>query len=275
MPRAVVFPGGQVDAEDYSATAEAGPPGSQAARLAALQCAALRETFEEAGLLLAQPASACSCAGDAFAAARGALRQGGGARQLQAALAKFGAGLALQALAPLVCFITPDLESKRMAKSGFEAHFFVAEIPCAEAATGATADGSEVTNLVWAAPSVALELAGRGELALAPPQWYILHELHQRLHRLENLRGFLAAPENSLMRDFPFKPEPLEGDAGSSSLALPGDDEHPQFPGPAGRRHRILVKIGGPGIFQVRGLERTVQYPSDHIGDASSAASRL
>eukprot|EP00747_Dinoflagellata_sp_TGD_P169360 gnl/TRDRNA2_/TRDRNA2_198171_c0_seq1.p1 gnl/TRDRNA2_/TRDRNA2_198171_c0~~gnl/TRDRNA2_/TRDRNA2_198171_c0_seq1.p1 ORF type:complete len:323 (+),score=62.23 gnl/TRDRNA2_/TRDRNA2_198171_c0_seq1:79-1047(+) len=261
---AVVFPGGQLDAADITlanrlAAAEDVQP-------LALRAAALRESFEEAGLLLAEP----ELDGTGRSAARKRL-QDGNAEAFGSFLAESSAKPATQALQKFCCFITPDFEHKRMKKGGFEAHFFLAKVPSAQEAARAVADGTEVTNLLWASPSSGLRLAEHGDISLAPPQWYILTQLSLRLPNLDGLHAWSTDPRGSLDRDFAFKPHPLAGEmktdgVAKMDLALPGDCEHPVFPGPAGCRHRILAETKGPQSFRCLGLERTVNYPSDHVG---------
>src|SRR4026207_219340 len=63
---ALVFPGGRVDPEDYELAADAGMCPAEdggAASMAALRVAAVRETFEECGVLLARSRGAESLVG--------------------------------------------------------------------------------------------------------------------------------------------------------------------------------------------------------------------
>merc|ERR1711998_318429 len=115
----------------------------------------------------------------------------------------------------MTCFITPDFEAGRMPKGGFEAHFFIAEVTEAMEAKRATGDGAEVeAKVLWASPSEALRRAQNSSISLAPPQWYILHELQARMPKLAGLKDFLADSKNALFQDYPMKPHPVSGGGG-------------------------------------------------------------
>ncbi|MBW4719764.1 NUDIX hydrolase [Saccharothrix obliqua] len=172
-----VFPGGGVDPRDAdTSTAWSGPPPTWwAERFAcppdlarALVCAAVRETFEESGVLLAG-ASADSVVADtsAYAAARAALV----AREVSLAEFLAGEGLVLRAdlLRPWANWVTPVEEPRR-----YDTRFFVAVLP-----TGQRADGwtTEASDAVWQTPAEALEDWREGRRMLMPPTWMTLSEL--------------------------------------------------------------------------------------------------
>jgi 8-oxo-dGTP pyrophosphatase MutT (NUDIX family) len=151
-----VFPGGGVDPQDASAdVAWAGPPvswwaerfGVDESRAKALVCAAVRETFEECGVLLAGPTADTVVADTSgYAQARKQLES----RELSFSEFIANEGLVLRAdlLRPWANWITPVGESRR-----YDTRFFVAAAP-----EGQTADGetSEAASVAWQTPEEAL-----------------------------------------------------------------------------------------------------------------------
>ncbi len=166
-----VFPGGGVDPSDAGAEiAWAGPdPGWWAQRFAvdraraqALVCAAVRETFEECGVLLAGP-TADSVVSDT-AAYRGARER---LERRELSLGQFLAEekLVLRAdlLRPWDNWITPVVEPRR-----YDTYFFVAVLPEGQRADGATSEANEVA---WRTPADALDRWRAGHEILLPPTW--------------------------------------------------------------------------------------------------------
>lgn len=172
-----VFPGGGVDDRDTDRRiAWTGPEPAWWARrfgctetlARALVCAAVRETFEEAGVLLAGP-SPETVVGDVsgFATQRAAVER----RELSFAEFLVDNDLVLRAdlLRPWANWITPTAEPRR-----FDTRFFVAALPAGQRADG---DTSEADHAMWRRPADALadHAAGRG--VLLPPTWATLNEL--------------------------------------------------------------------------------------------------
>jgi 8-oxo-dGTP pyrophosphatase MutT (NUDIX family) len=172
-----VFPGGGVDRRDADTSLawHGPPPAWWAARFAcdvglarALVCAAVRETFEESGVLLAGP-SDDTVVSDArpYAEARAALVN----RELSLAGFLADAGLVLRAdlLRPWADWVTPEAEKRR-----FDARFFLAALPSGQRADGATTEAADVR---WQRPGDALTEWQAGRVALLPPTWTTLAEL--------------------------------------------------------------------------------------------------
>lgn len=166
-----VFPGGGVDPSDADAEIAWAGPGpdwwaakfaTTAPRAQALVCAAVRETFEECGVLLAGP-TADTVVSDTteYRESRQALER----RELS--LARFLADndLVLRAdlLRPWANWITPVIERRR-----YDTRFFVAVLPEGQRADGAT---SEAEVVHWRTPAAALERWRAGEDVLLPPTW--------------------------------------------------------------------------------------------------------
>ena len=170
-----VFPGGSVDPDDEDAQIGwAGPtPAEWGAwfgadeRLArALVCAAVRETFEECGVLLAGPSPdelLADVSSDEWEAERQALE----AREqsLSQLLARRGLVLRADLLRPLAHWITPEIEPKR-----FDTRFFLAEMPAGQVCRHV---GGEADERLWVRPADALEQS----LNMLPPTWTNLQAL--------------------------------------------------------------------------------------------------
>jgi 8-oxo-dGTP pyrophosphatase MutT (NUDIX family) len=172
-----VFPGGGVDQRDADTSiAWHGPvPEWWAERFScdvglarALVCAAVRETFEESGVLLAG-VNGRSVVADVrpFAPARARLVN----RELSFAGFLARAGLVLRAdlLRPWSNWVTPVEESRR-----FDAKFFLARLPEGQLADG---DTSEAQETRWQRPGDALDDWKAGRASLLPPTWTTLAEL--------------------------------------------------------------------------------------------------
>jgi len=155
-----VFPGGRIDRSDFAAAAANDLPSADAARLTrevparrarALALAAVRETFEETGLLLAEPAPTASVAGPW--------------REFRAV----GALPDLAALAYVARAITPPGRSRR-----FDARFFMADAR-ALLHPEPTAGSGELDEIAW------LPLAAARALDLPAITRFVLGEVDARL----------------------------------------------------------------------------------------------
>jgi 8-oxo-dGTP pyrophosphatase MutT (NUDIX family) len=162
---ALVFPGGRVEESDYDlATGECPNPDGLNAEALAFRIAAIRETFEECGVLLARPLGS-----DRLIDAETLRRLEDQHRAaLNAGSIGFDAVLGSEGLLPapdlLVHFahwITPAHQPKR-----YDTHFFLAEAPAEHLAVH---DGGEAVDSIWIAPSRALAdtEAGRFKLVFA------------------------------------------------------------------------------------------------------------
>lgn len=169
-----VFPGGSVDPADAEPVEEgwAGPePEQWARRLAttseaavALVRAAVRETFEESGVLLAHP---CPAAGTAPLAVSETERADleAGRTGLSALLRRHRFTLRSDLLAPLQHWITPETGPRR-----YDTWFFVAALPPGQTPRSV---GTEADRRIWMSPADALSSG----LTLMPPTRAALAEL--------------------------------------------------------------------------------------------------
>src|SRR5437016_6375006 len=169
FPGATAFPGGVVDASDADApgaglpaTQRWAPPGEgdRPPEALAYWVAAVRELFEETGILLA--------------ARDGRLLEGPLAPELAALRARVAAGepfagvLASAGLVPatdalfsFARWITPGTNPRR-----WDTRFLVARFPAGQEPV---ADGTETVSCTWMSPRAALAAYGAGHIVLLPP----------------------------------------------------------------------------------------------------------
>lgn len=244
---AYVFPGGKVDAADAALAVDAhldsplaqlhlqlGETGVDAATAAGLHVAALRETFEESGLLLALGASPRQLA-------EASERLAGGV-PFNAMLAALGLRLQSSALVPWSRWITPV----RGPNKRFDTRFFAARAPAQGVARH---DGRETTESAWLRPRRALEGYWEGRMMLAAPQ--ILTLAH-----LARFASVAAALDDARLRP-PSLIEPhLMREGEWEVMCYPGDAAHPiqvrAIPGPTRltvRDRRAEPEGGFEGFF--------------------------
>jgi len=225
MAGAYVFPGGQVDAADsdpelssYIPTTENFDPQAllQDASLTpsmaqSLFICAIRETFEETGVLLAQTFDGNFIQLDSeqdiprFTYYRQELNRG--EISLQGIASKEKLFFALRALIPYAHWITPEIVPKR-----FSTRFFLAEIPDGQTAT---TDSYELTDFLWVTPVAALQMHLNKEITLMPPTLKTLEELAA----FATLGELFEQARHRII--YPILPE-----AAASVLMLPHDPEY-------------------------------------------------
>jgi 8-oxo-dGTP pyrophosphatase MutT (NUDIX family) len=164
---ALVFPGGRVDPGDRAIAQGprcAGPAGLDLDQLA-LRVAAIREVFEECGVLLARPQGATGL----IEAQR--LRAIAPGSDFPAMLEREDLVLGTELLTRFAHWITPPGVPKR-----FDTHFFLARAPADHLAVH---DGSEAVDSVWIQPARALAEAAEGRWKLVFPTRLNLQKLSQ------------------------------------------------------------------------------------------------
>ncbi|MEU6135692.1 NUDIX hydrolase [Nocardioides sp. NPDC047086] len=169
-----VFPGGGVDVRDADLpdSCWAGPSAGEWARrldveesrARALVAAAVRETFEESGVLLAGTSADAvvdDVSGSDWEADRAALE----ARSLSLTemLTRRGLVLRTDLLAPWAAWTTPVFEPKR-----FATWFFVARLPEGQVTRDVSTESSSVH---WLGAAEAVDQVEAGELAMMPPTY--------------------------------------------------------------------------------------------------------
>jgi 8-oxo-dGTP pyrophosphatase MutT (NUDIX family) len=176
---AMVFPGGSVDPRDADEQLGwTGPDAAEWGRIfdappelaRALVCAAVRETFEESGVLLAGPSADSvveDTTSDEWEADRLALLDR--SVSLAGLLTRRGLVLRADLLRPWSRWITPVMEPRR-----FDTRFFAAALPAGQRTRDV---GGEASAVAWVEPAEALASGQREELRLMPPTRVSLAEL--------------------------------------------------------------------------------------------------
>ncbi len=162
-----VFPGGRLEPSDAEPRIVARSRGGDAARVAAV-----RELFEEAGVLLAVGPGGAPIETDPRVVAqlprwRAALAAG--ELDLATILEEQNLTLATDRLVPIGRWRTPRAYPRR-----FDARFFAVELP---AGAVLELDPREVAGHAWLSPSAALAAMAAGELQLWPPTSTTLQRL--------------------------------------------------------------------------------------------------
>jgi 8-oxo-dGTP pyrophosphatase MutT (NUDIX family) len=231
MGGAHVFPGGRVDDADAIAGPERWCDGvSEAvarasdrghAEAVAFHVAAIRELFEEAGVLLARDGDRIveMTDGDAQryeSCRRDLLEQ---RLSMQELAEREGLRLALDALALFARWVTPVVETRR-----FDTCFFLAIAPVVQHAAH---DERETTQGTWMRPGEALERCLAGEIALPPPTWTTLRWLSRLATAGEAWQRAVSMP-----RPIP-RIQPCVEDRGNGTrvIMLPGDPLCPAVTG--------------------------------------------
>lgn len=170
-PSMWVFPGGGVDARDESAGVPwAGPSAADWARLLGLPAptaraiviAAVREVFEECGVLLAGPTAhevVLDVTGDEWQADRADVL--GRTLSFGALLERRGLVLRSDLLAVQDHWITPEMEPRR-----YDTWFFSARLPERQVADDRTTEAAEA---VWRRPGEVLTEVREGTARMLPP----------------------------------------------------------------------------------------------------------
>jgi len=160
---AYVFPGGKVDNTDLDM-----PEGTTGQGLDEFGVAAVRETFEESGVLLAHrgevPVSAELTTSPEFQKARTRLASLDDHWDWRPWLVR--QELTLDRLPWLAWWVTPEGVHRR-----FNTRFYIAECPADQIAQH---DGKETTDSMWIRPAEALALQQRGDVSIILPTRKIL-----------------------------------------------------------------------------------------------------
>ena len=190
-----VFPGGAVERRDaevvdrdlvFGLDADAATDRLNLSEGAlAYYCAALRELFEEAGLLLAVDASRrpLEVSQEELVKWRGDIAKD--SVSWVDLLEREGLRLDLSGVQYLAHWVTPDGRARR-----FDTRFFVVAAPRSQSALP---DYSEVVQHEWTAAQVALDRFKRGEWTLLPPTLRTLRSLLEH----DDVAGVLGAAANA------------------------------------------------------------------------------
>ena len=209
MGGAYVFPGGRVDDADRAFDERH-----------AFQIAAIRELFEEAGVLLARAEAIRTIAFNSdehvgrFRDYRLALAEG--SMTLREVMKREGLQPDLDALVLFAHWITPEIEIKR-----FDTRFFVTVVPPEQEAVH---DDRETTHGEWMDPAEAVERCRREEIALPPPTWTTLRTM-ARFSTVDEVLTWARA-----RRVVSVQPGFIKNDQ-VTMLTLPGDPTYPPVEG--------------------------------------------
>jgi 8-oxo-dGTP pyrophosphatase MutT (NUDIX family) len=248
MAGVYVFPGGQLEASDadiaetkrISASDDFQPHAllqdSTLTRDMALgfYICAIRETFEETGVLFARKASDDSIDfGNAiiqarFAAYRQPLNEG--KITLAEIIRQEDLVVLPELLIPYAHWITPEIVPQR-----FSTRFFLAEMP--HHGQNAVTDKDELTSSLWVTPGEALQMYTAGKISMMPPTLKTLEEMAE-FCAIDEL--FAAARNRKI---YPIMPQPMK-----SGLKLPHDPEYSieryKQPARPGETSRFLATEG-------------------------------
>ncbi len=224
MPSVHVFPGGRVEQGDRALGEMISPASKKRIEAqseeasksvdvlgndAAFLVAAIRETAEECGVLLARYASGRSPQPETAEAVFEELR---GGAAFGALLESYRLSPDVDALRPFGWWITPDFEPRR-----YDTRFFMAEAPGGHRATF---DAIETTDGAWLSPKRALSLFSDHTIALAPPTMATL----EILAAASDPASALASVPRPIR---PIRPHLIRCEDGEKLLVLPGDELYP------------------------------------------------
>ncbi|KAI8999924.1 hypothetical protein DFJ74DRAFT_121506 [Hyaloraphidium curvatum] len=203
---------------------------------------AVRESFEEVGLLLSYPRRPTSLTDSGLQEIR---------KEVHASAPTFpkvfeGTGMApdVGRLVHWANWNTPTVEHKR-----FRTQFFLTYLPYpigrAHSRT-TSADGTETLSLTWMTPQEALDKFNKGEVRMFPPQFYQLTELAKFYPTASHLRPFVEGKkERTPFERAAFQPE-FYKDGDHTVAVLPGDALHSatEKGTPADSHHRLVLSYG-------------------------------
>ncbi|QBI19441.1 MBL fold metallo-hydrolase [Egibacter rhizosphaerae] len=226
-----VFPGGAVDEADRAVPLErhaamdlsdrARRLRSRVGEVAGWHAAAVRETFEEAGILLARRvrtdhelAAGAELVGGRIAQRQGLVSGSATAADFHAWLWSSGLAPDTGSLTPFRRWLTPRREPRR-----FDTLFLLATAPDEQVAVS---DEVETTAHRWMTPAGALAAAERGELPLIHPTIRTLHALAD-CESTGQAHGLATAGE---LR--PHLPHVARDAGGRPTIIDPGEDGYPE-----------------------------------------------
>jgi 8-oxo-dGTP pyrophosphatase MutT (NUDIX family) len=210
---ALVFPGGKADAGDADPAWDALTDGDYGPVQQDARIAAVREAFEESGILLARAKSArgvnAPLVGRALTETLG-VHRGAVDRREMAFLDLIAANDLVLALDSLIYFghwITPEMMPKR-----FDTHFYLAPAPADQIAV---CDGRETTDAIWLSATEALAREAAGQATIIFPTRMNLIKLAQAASIADAALRFGKAPVVTVL------PEAGKTDDGAACLFIP------------------------------------------------------
>ena len=191
MPGAMVFPGGKVDPADSdpALTASWHRGEDRFPETLAARVAAIRESFEECGILLARERGSDALLDEARARSIDARHRAAlcrGERDLAAIVAEEDLELAGDLPTHFAHWITPEMMPKR-----FDTHFFLVETPAGQSAVH---DGGESVDSVWITPQRAIAEEAAARLSIIFPTLMQLRKLARHARVADALAASRAEP---------------------------------------------------------------------------------
>lgn len=186
------FPGGQLDKEDGEIAVD-GSDGDEAV----MRACAVREFFEETGVLLARGAERLSPA--QISAKR--LSMKAGAKSFKHILEEDSLEIVASHFEPAGRWVTPHFAPRR-----FDTWFFLAWMPEGQEALIET---GELETGEWIRPGEAFDSWRHGDIIMAPPTLHIIQTLTKHVDRIDELPSALTAiPEakHGMVRRIEFRP---------------------------------------------------------------------
>ncbi len=233
MPDVYVFPGGSISADDRAAeqaeevctpiAPSAADPEGRTILGSGARAAAIRELFEEAGVLLAYRDGQILAINEEDVARFDGYRQAFNERKgslIEMAQTEY-LRLATDRLGYFAHWITPEGMPKR-----FDTHFFITTAPAEQQAAH---DRLETSEGIWIAPVEALERFERNEFPLVFATIYQLRELaafHSVEEALEATAMQHVAPRIPILEQGVGGGAGGIGGAGGARVYLPGDDDN-------------------------------------------------
>ena len=261
-----VFPGGLWDIADGlthgtgTESDQSGGTSSQTSKV--LRTIALRECFEETGVLPLAPGEAGRVGNRnwtmaSWSAWREKIRRD--AKCWPSFLHEVRGDGADQDLfpsvTPLCAFITPTFEAERSSRE-YLTYFFIAQLHSSSSSSSSSepwancaVDGEESVRSAWLTPQEILARSSDGSISFFPPQFYILQRLCAFESADDAISGakWFSADDKSEKKGggreegkrclpIVMRPELV----GKGNLVLPLDAEHSKYPGPDMARHRVV-----------------------------------
>lgn len=210
---ALVFPGGKAHDEDSDAGWADWTDGDYDTEEQAARVSAIREAYEEAGIILARPKAAHGSGAalvgadvaDALNPMRGAVDRR--EQSFLELMQKHELVLALDALVHFGHWITPTMMPKR-----FDTHFYLAATPPGQVAEQ---DGRETTEAVWLGPQQALDMEEAGTATIIFPTRMNLGKLAETENAAAALNRFATEKVVTVL------PVIGKDDAGAPCLHIP------------------------------------------------------
>jgi len=212
---ALVFPGGKANEEDASSDWTPLVDGEYDAAQQAARISAIRETYEESGVLLARPkdkrGEGAGLVGGDVAHRLAPFRESVDRREQSflELIEKHDLVLATDALIYFGHWITPEMMPKR-----FDTHFYLVKAPSGQTASH---DGRETTDAVWLNPLKALEMAEAEQATIIFPTRMNLRKLGQAKTCAEMERLFMGQAVVSVL------PEVGKTGSGDPCLYIPAE----------------------------------------------------